>query len=128
MISLKMYAQTADLSIVVENIKEAKGVIQFGLYNLEEDFPKIGKEYKRVRIDITDMTFQYTFTDLILDNYALAIYHDKNNDDKCNRNFLGIPKEDYGFSNNIKPFLKAPSFEDVMINLKKDTLISIKLR
>ena len=46
---------------------------------------------------------------------------------KCNRNFLGIPSEDYGFSNNVMPFLSPPDFEDAMVKLNKNTIIEVKL-
>jgi len=43
---------------------------------------------------------------------ALAVYHDENNSGEIDKNMIGIPKERYAFSNNIKPTIKAPSFDD----------------
>jgi uncharacterized protein (DUF2141 family) len=57
----------------------------------------------------------------------VVVYHDKNADGKCNR-FLGIPTEDVGFSNNIRPKFSAPDFDDNKVLLdKKDLSIFIKL-
>jgi uncharacterized protein (DUF2141 family) len=44
-----------------------------------------------------------------------------------NKNFLGIPQEKFGFSNNVKPLFSAPSFADTKINLTKDMTTEIKL-
>jgi uncharacterized protein (DUF2141 family) len=43
--------------------------------------------------------------------YAVAVIHDENMNHKLDRNFLGIPKEGFGFANNPKVALSAPSFE-----------------
>ncbi len=45
--------------------------------------------------------------------YGLALYHDENANGKIDRNGLGIPKEGFGFSNNPRIFLSAPSFAKV---------------
>jgi uncharacterized protein (DUF2141 family) len=59
--------------------------------------------------------------------YAIALYHDKNNNAVCDSNFFGIPTEGFGFSNNVRPFLSAPSFRKAKINLVEDTTIFIWL-
>lgn len=44
--------------------------------------------------------------------YAFALFEDRNGNDKMDKNFIGIPKEPYAFSNNKKPRLSVPSFKD----------------
>jgi uncharacterized protein (DUF2141 family) len=53
--------------------------------------------------------------------FAFAVYHDENNSGEIDKNLIGIPKERYAFSNNIKPTFKAPSFEDCKFNYDKNT-------
>jgi uncharacterized protein (DUF2141 family) len=43
--------------------------------------------------------------------YAVVVIHDENSNMKLDRNFLGIPKEGFGFSNNPRVILSAPSFQ-----------------
>ena len=43
--------------------------------------------------------------------YAIAALHDENSNHKLDRNMIGWPKEGFGFSNNPKVNLSAPSFE-----------------
>ena len=57
-------------------------------------------------------------TDLRFDNvppgtYAIQLFHDKNGNGKMDFNFLGIPREGFGFSNNAKPGFSAPKFAKV---------------
>jgi uncharacterized protein (DUF2141 family) len=61
--------------------------------------------------------------DLKPGKYAFKYFHDENNDEKLNTNFVGIPKEGYGFSNNAKGKFGPPSFEKMIFEIKQsDTL------
>jgi uncharacterized protein (DUF2141 family) len=50
--------------------------------------------------------------------YAVVIHHDENDDGKFQRSSLGMPLEGYGFSNNVRPVLAAPSFEACAFSFK----------
>jgi len=43
--------------------------------------------------------------------YGIAVIDDENANQKLDRNFLGIPKEGFGFANNPRVLLSAPSFQ-----------------
>jgi uncharacterized protein (DUF2141 family) len=61
--------------------------------------------------------------------YAVAIYHDENNDHHFGRTLIGLPAEGYGFSNNARVLLASPSFKSVQFPVGPgDTHIAIKLR
>jgi uncharacterized protein (DUF2141 family) len=49
--------------------------------------------------------------------YGVAVIHDENSNHKLDRNFLGIPKEGFGFANNPKVLLTAPSFETATVQV-----------
>lgn len=60
--------------------------------------------------------------------YALVMFHDANADGDLNLGPLG-PKEGYGFSNNVRPFLAPPSLQSALFYVGPgDTRISIRLR
>ncbi len=60
--------------------------------------------------------------------YAMAVYHDENDDHHLDRSLLGLPAEGYGFSNNVKPLLGLPAFDSVTFRVgPAETRISIKL-
>ena len=120
-------AQYSDLNVKITNIKEIKGHIEIGVYNNPELFPKVDKQYKVYYFKVTASNMSYTIKGLKHGQYALAIFHDLNSDTICNRNIMGIPIEDYGFSNNVRPFLYPPSFNDALINLNQNKSIYIKM-
>ena len=120
-------SQFYDLKVTITNIKNIKGYIQIGLYNDPNEFPKVDREFKRYYFKVTSKTMTYTIKSIKNGNYAIATYHDGNSDKKCNRNLIGYPTEDYGFSNNVKVFISAPSFNDALIKLNKNKSIEISI-
>jgi uncharacterized protein (DUF2141 family) len=124
---LHLYAQRYDLSVAVTGLKSTDGEIQIGLYNNLESFPLVDEQYKVFFIDVRLFSGTYLIKDLPEGEYAVALFHDKNSDKVCNTNFLGIPKEGYGFSKNYRPVFSAPSFNDCKIDLNSNLSITIKL-
>ena len=119
-------AQNVTLTVKITGIEKLVGKMHVGIYNKADGFPIEGKELKHVIIDVTAKTLTCTFT-VPAGYYAIAMYQDENLDGKINKNFLGIPQEKFGFSNNIVPKLSEPSFDETKINLTKNMTIEVKL-
>ena len=60
--------------------------------------------------------------------YLISLYVDSNFNNKFDYNFLGIPKEQYGFSNNEISKFRKPKFSEASFELKNDLSLKIKLR
>lgn len=116
------------LTIHVQNIKSLKGEIIIGVFNTDKDFLKDGVAIKNYTIAIDEAAETIVINDLPKGEYAVSLYHDENSDNECNRNFLGIPKEAYGFSNNVKPKFSAPSYKDCKFLLLDNKVLDIVLR
>jgi uncharacterized protein (DUF2141 family) len=54
-------------------------------------------------------------------NYAVSTYLDQNRNGKLDANFLGIPKELFGFSNNPRILTGPPSYQDCEIKVESDS-------
>jgi len=119
--------QTFDLTVIVNGLENNDGVLQFGLYNDADKFPIVGETLKMVRVKTSANSRKYTFRDLPKGDYAVAIYQDENNNDNCDKNFFGIPVEPYAFSNDIRPKLSVPSFEDCSFQLNQTKTVTIQL-
>ena len=125
--SLDSYSQNFGLTVNITNIKSIKGEIKLALYTEKESFLDKEKVFRRITFKITQVSEKYIITNLPKGVYAIALFQDANSDGKCNTNFLGAPKEGYGFSNNYKPFLSAPSFSDCKFNIQDVKAITIAL-
>lgn len=111
----------ADVTVEVQNLKNTIGKVSIGLYDKLDNFPIISKEYKGVHLNSDSHTLSYTFKKIPNGIYAVSVFHDENSNSKLDKNFLGIPKEGYGFSNNAKATLSVPSFDDAKFKVSTQT-------
>jgi uncharacterized protein (DUF2141 family) len=118
---------TYDLRVDVSDIANNKGLIEFALYKNPAVFTQAGKTHRLFRLDAQKGMVSYTFKDLEAGKYAVVVYHDENHNKICDKNFFGIPTEAYAFSNNMRPKLSAPSFEECAIKLQQDRSIQIRM-
>lgn len=116
------------LVVVIEGIKEPKGELILAVFNNESDFLK--KEFKSQKVKVDDSgKVLISFDDLPKGNYSISVIHDENLNGKLDKNFVGIPKEGFGFSNNKMGTFGPPSFKDCEIVLAQDKLeINIMLK
>lgn len=115
------------LTINIQDIEPLQGEIMIGIYNSDIGFLGEDTVVKGYSISADKTTKKLIIKDLPTGEYAISLYHDVNSDGVCNRNFMGIPKEPYGFSNNFKPKFSKPKFKDCKFSLDKDLEIHIKL-
>jgi uncharacterized protein (DUF2141 family) len=106
-----------NIEVKVENLMSNKGEVLFGLYDSKGNF--LNKTFKGERNTIVDNKSTVTFKDVPAGEYAISIVHDENENGKMDSNFLGIPKEGYGCSNNAKGFMGPPKWDDAKFNLSK---------
>jgi uncharacterized protein (DUF2141 family) len=67
------------------------------------------------------------FKDIPKGEYAVSFVHDENDNKKMDTNFIGIPKEDFGCSNNATGVMGPPKYEDAKFQLTKNKTINIKI-
>ena len=116
-----------EIRILVSNIEEKSGTIHYGVYNNPKLFPdesgKILGGFEEVSKVIENGLL---IDDLKESNYAIAIFHDKNSNDKFDT-FFSIPEEKFGFSNNARVFLGPPKFEDASIFVGQNSIVEIMI-
>ena len=96
-----------------------------GVYNSEIGFLK--NEYKGDVVEIKEKRATIIFKNIDAGEYAVSFIHDENKNNKMDTNFFGIPKEDYGCSNNAKSFMGPPKYEDAKFMLSENKTILIGL-
>lgn len=116
-------AQTKDvttLTVRVIGARNAKGKIGITLFQDAQGFPDDTSKAIRqqsVEIDPNTMSAQVTFKDVPQGTFAVSVLHDENGNGKMDKNFVGIPKEGYGASNNSKKKRRAPRFDEAKFSL-----------
>jgi len=132
-ISLSVVSQTqikkGNLTVIVKNMWNKTGQVGFFLFNSGDVFPnKTEKAILSGFVKIAGNSVEYTFMNLAFGTYAVNVFHDEDNNKKLNTNFIGMPKEGIGVSNNAKRHFGPPKYNDAKFNFNKsEQTITISL-
>jgi len=127
--------QASELIINLSDQKKA-GTLMLAIYNNAEAFEgSVVKEkrsesgvFKGLELYLEPQDSTQLSTEIPDGEYAIAFFIDANGNKKLDKNFLGIPKEQYGFSNNAMGTLSAPTFEQAKFMVAGNTIQNIKLK
>jgi len=106
--------QMADSRIQVEitGLRNDQGKVLCSLNTSSEGFPKKAeKAIARGSSDISERHAVCQFTGLAPGTYAVSVFHDENSNGRLDTNFMGIPREGVGASNNAKGHFGPPKFD-----------------
>ena len=128
---LSMFSATkgvgAEITITVTSVHSDAGDIYARLFNNSEGFPDDDTHaHQTAKVSSVKGTVKLVFNKIPPGKYAIAIYHDENGNGKMDTNFLGIPKDGYGVSNDAVQHRSKPSFgaaEIDVADVTTDTLI-----
>ena len=130
-----------ELRVTVEGIRSPNGMVLIGLYDSQASFEKALDAADKEGFLIDPDRFgavalranaalksAVMFSNLDPGQYAAIVFHDENGNGKLEKNFMGIPTEPYGFSNNVQGFLGPPPFDAAAMSLGDDNqAIRIKM-
>ena len=122
LISMEKIKAQHDHSFIlkISNIKNSKAKIRIAFYNSESSFlneKEIFKGKELIPTNKGEIIIKYD--DIPFGDYGIAVFQDKNGNNKLDTNFLGYPSEPFAFSNNFKPKFSAPKFKDCKITFSK---------
>ncbi len=130
LIALTLGAQapaTVRVTVRLIDVRPAKGgVLHVGLH------PEPGAGFPGpsplVNRDISPATAETILSFAVAPGaYAVAVHHDANSNGKVDANFLGIPKEGYGVSNDPRPRFRAPRFDEARVAIARDTTLTVRM-
>lgn len=97
--------------IKIMGIEPAEGQVRIALYNSAELW--LEKSFANAVLEVKGQEAEWRVKGIPAGEYAVAALHDRNRNGKADRNWLGIPQEAYGFSNNVKVVFKPPQWDEV---------------
>ena len=118
----------AELDVEIQHVPNQHGHLAIGLYTNAATFPNDQQEFRGARVPAQPGTLTYTFSDIPEGTYAVAVYHDQNDNGHMDKNFFGIPKEPYGFSRIGKPGLGAPDFSEAAFEVPETARTTVLLK
>ncbi|CAB5503165.1 hypothetical protein [uncultured Gammaproteobacteria bacterium] len=123
LISSLSYATNIEVNI--SNIKPITGKLFVTLdtkdtYDKEDKSNSVFSAIKK----ISKSGHKITIDDVSSDTYAFSVFHDVDNNNKLSTNFLSVPSEGYGFSNNVVGNFGKPTFKEAsfIVNGEQETI------
>lgn len=120
---------TLTLHVRMEGFENTDGEAGVAVWNAARGFPEeIEHAVATTYVTIQDGAAVARFDQLEPGRYAITVYHDKNDNRRFDKNWLGMPKEDWGVSNNVRPRLRAPRFTEAVRDLEVgEQLVEIRV-
>ena len=104
--------QTNLVNVDVAGLRNDKGQVFCALYSSRDGFPKNSeKAVARVSSAISGKQAVCDFSGIAPGTYAVSVFHDENSNGKLDTNFMGIPREGVGASNDAKGHFGPPKFD-----------------
>ena len=99
------------LRVKIDGLRNARGQVVCALFSSARDFPKKAeKAVAHATSEIAHGQATCEFQSIAFGTYAVSVFHDENSNGKLDTNFIGIPREGVGASNNAKGRLGPPKF------------------
>jgi uncharacterized protein (DUF2141 family) len=100
------------IHIEIGGLRNDKGQVLCAIYSSADGFPKNGdKALAHANSSIYHAHAVCEFSGLNTGTYAISVFHDENSNGKLDTNFMGIPREGVGASNNAKGHFGPPKFD-----------------
>ena len=120
-------AATSIVRVDVEGIELYSGTLRAALVNSAEAYSDDAEPIMVQSVRVGSRQ-EIVFQGVPFGTYAVKIFHDENDNEQLDTNFIGIPTEKYGFSNNARSKLGLPDFSDVKFEVNAPKLeIAIKV-
>jgi uncharacterized protein (DUF2141 family) len=108
------------LTVEVYDLRNNTGIVHLELSNEQE------KQVAAFSKRITDKNCIFVIEGLEPGKYSVRFIHDENENNEIDTNWLGIPKEGFGFSNNPRMTFGPPKFKKTLFDLSESTTLRVK--
>jgi len=122
LISVAAVAQNPVLKVNIKGFESNKGTLMLEVLSPQK------KSLKQLVLPIANKQVMVEITDLSTGQYSVRVFHDENDNKKLDTGMFGIPKEDWGMSNNVKAVMGPPDFNESLFWLKENKTLEIVLK
>lgn len=112
---------TSTITLMIDGVNEPVGEIRIAIFDSKNGYLENPSLAEIVPVSQTKIEWQ--IGNLAYGQYAVAVYHDKNKNGKLDTNMLGIPLEEYGFSNNARGRFGPASWSQAKFTVNERTAV-----
>jgi uncharacterized protein (DUF2141 family) len=121
--------KNGSLEVVVTGLESDKGQLMIAVLDSAEMYDGGKTTFVQEMVAIKGGGGAATFEGVPYGTYAVKIFHDENSNGKLDTNFVGYPKEGFGFSNDAMGKFGPPSFDDASFSIDSaERRIEIKVK
>ena len=102
------------LEMEINNLQSNNGPLYIRILDENENPVIVGTS------SVVNYSSKISFDSIFPGKYAIQFFHDENENQKMDFSLIGIPKEKFGSSNNVKPVLGPPKFKKMLFNLTEN--------
>ena len=130
LVSIFSFSQSHKLEIEIPNVDE-EGIIYIAIYDNAKDFDSGNNSPEIMALNIIEPVNIGPYNKTVYlkkGTYGVKVLIDTNGNADIDLNFFGLPKEQFGFSNNALGLFGAPKFDKASFEVNNDKKIIINLR
>jgi uncharacterized protein (DUF2141 family) len=117
------------LTVTITGLRSDEGRVLCGLFSGEKSFDQKKDPFRAARLECKGGSCRCVFADVPHGEYAIAVFHDLNENRRLDTNVVGIPSEPYGFSRNASSPFGPPGYEDAKFQVRGPEMhLSIRVR
>lgn len=106
---------TGSLEVNIGPVTPLQGQVYVLLHNNSNSFPDNKEEaFKWAVVEANSKHVTVSFSNIPNGNYAISVWHDKNDNGKFDKNMLGIPKDGLGFSKVDQILFSSPDYQEAL--------------
>ena len=114
-----------DVEVIIKNLSDKPGTLYVGFFNSEKTFLK--KPVRGEKVAAHPGMVKAVIRNVPAGEYAISIFHDVNGNEKLDRNFIGIPKEGVGSSNDAAGSFGPPSYDKPKLTVPRSLPVSVTM-
>jgi uncharacterized protein (DUF2141 family) len=117
------------LSVVSVGLESSRGSLLVQLSKVAASFEGEGEAFRSAEVKVVDGQAAVVFENIPHGDYALKVFHDENENQKLDTNFIGMPKEKFGFSNDAMGRFGPPSFDQARFRFEESaTTLRVEMK
>jgi uncharacterized protein (DUF2141 family) len=117
------------VTVIISGIQPRGGLIGAALFATADGFPKQHERAaRRERQPDRSAVDSIVFRNVPPGRYAVAVHHDVDGNGLLAENAVGIPREPWAVSRNLRPRFSAPKFTEAAVDVRGDTRLEVVVK
>lgn len=115
-----------DVHVDIAGVEPGVGQVVVSVWDSEENYLNTAFLTKSVRVEILQGgKLRVTFSEALPQQCAINVFYDKNSNGELDTNWMGIPSEPVGITNNVKGRFGPPEYEEGKVTITGDKQVFV---